>query len=56
MGLKPYDCAKIMGHSQCAEFLILYETSLEMAMELRDAQMKRDSLLSEHNELKCHFK
>ena len=31
MGLKPHDCAKVMGQKECAEFLLLYETSLEIS-------------------------
>ena len=42
MGLKPHDCAKLMGKKDCAEFLILYETSLDMSKELSEAQLKKD--------------
>ena len=31
MGLKPHDCAKVMGQKECAEFLLLYETLLEIS-------------------------
>ena len=30
MGLKLQDCTKFMGQKVCAEFLLLYETSLEI--------------------------
>ena len=40
MGLKPHDCAKVMGQKECAEFLLLYETSLEMAKEFQ-AKIRR---------------
>ena len=56
MGLKAHDCAKLMGQKECAEFLILYETSLEMASELSEVQSKREMLLVEHNELRTYFK
>ncbi len=56
MGLKPHDCAQIMGKIHTAEYLILYEASLEMSKELNNAQSKRDFLVAEHNELKGHFK
>ena len=56
MGLKPHDCAKLMGQKECAEFLILYEASLEMAKELSEVQHKREALMAEHNELRSFFK
>ena len=56
MGLKPHDCAQVMGKVHCAEYLILYEASLEMSKELNNAQAKRDVLVAEQNELKTHFK
>ena len=56
MGLKAHDCAKLMGQKECAEFLILYETSLEMASELSEVQSKREALVAEHNELRTYFK
>ena len=56
MGLKAHDCAKLMGQKECAEFLILYETSLEMASELSEVQNKREALVAEHNELRTYFK
>ena len=31
MGLKLHVCAKFMGQKECAEFLLLYETSLEIS-------------------------
>jgi hypothetical protein len=45
-----------MGKVNGSEYLILYEASLEMSKELNDAQIRRDFLLAEHNELKGHFK
>lgn len=56
MGLKPHDCAKVMGQKECAEFLLLYETSLEMAKELNEVQTKKELLLAEYNELRSYFK
>ena len=56
MGLKPHDCAKVMGQKECAEFLLLYETSLEMAKELYEVHTKREVLMAEHNELRSYFK
>ena len=56
MGLKPHDCAKVMGQKECAEFLLLYETSLEMAKELSEVHTKREVLMAEHNELRSYFK
>lgn len=56
MGLKPQDCAKLMNKSECAEFLLLYEASLDLSRELSEAQTKRDFMLAEHAELKGHFK
>ena len=34
MGLKPHDCAKVMGQKECAEFLLLYETSFEISWSI----------------------
>ena len=56
MGLKPYDCAKVMGQKECAEFLLLYETSVEMAKELSEVHTKKEMLMAEHNELRSYFK
>ena len=41
---------------ECAEFLLLYETSLEMAKELYEVHTKREVLMAEHNELRSYFK
>lgn len=56
MGLKPHDCAKVMGQKECSEFLLLYETSLDMAKELSEVHIKREALMAEHNELRSYFK
>ena len=56
MGLKAHDCAKVMGQNECSEFLLLYETSLEMARELSEVHCKREMLMAEHNELRSYFK
>ena len=45
-----------MGQKECAEFLLLYETSLEMAKELSEVHTKREVLMAEHNELRSYFK
>ena len=34
MGLKPHDCAKVMGQKECAECLLLYETLLEISWSI----------------------
>jgi hypothetical protein len=56
MGLTAGDFARLSGRRDCSEFLLLYETSLSMAKELRDVQTRNEQLQSEQAELKGHFK
>ncbi len=56
MGLNPGDCARLMGRRHCAEYLLLYETSLSMSRELRDVQSRNEQLQNEQAELRGHFK
>ena len=56
LGLTPGDCARLSNRRDCCEFLLLYETSLAMAKELKDAQIKNEWLQNEQAELKGHFK
>ncbi len=56
MGLTPGDVARLNGRHECAEFLLLYETSLSMSKELKDVQVKNEQLQHEQSELRGHFK
>jgi hypothetical protein len=56
MGLKSFDCARLSEKRDCAEFLILFETSLTISGELLMARSHQDALQSENTELKGYFK
>lgn len=56
MGLKAYDYARLMNKDDCAEYLLLYETSLSMSKELIEAKCQKDAVQTELNELTGHFK
>ena len=57
MALKPYDCARLSNRGRdCAEFLLLFETSLGISQELLQAKTKQEALETENNDLKGYFK
>ena len=56
MGFKAYDYAHVMEKNDCAEFLLLYEASLNMSKDLLEAKSQKDQAQSELNELTVQFK
>ena len=56
MGLTPGDCARLAGRRDCAEYLLLYETSMSINKELRDVQIRNEQLQNEQTELRINFK
>ena len=56
MGLKAHDYARLMNKNDCAEFLLLYEASLNMSRELLEAKCQKDQVQTELNELTLQFK
>ena len=56
MGLKSYDCARLANKKDCAEHLLLFETSMGVSRELIQVQTQKETLQAENNELRGYFK
>jgi len=59
MGLKPFDCARISrrsGSKECAEFLVLFEASLDASGELVASTEAANHARSEADDMKACFK
>ncbi|TRY68412.1 hypothetical protein TCAL_04100 [Tigriopus californicus] len=56
MSLSPYDFARISKKRDCAEFLLLFQSSLGLSQELLRIRSQVDALQSENNEIRSHFR
>ena len=56
LGLRPFDCARLAGKHDCAEFLLLYEVSVQMSYDLLDANLQREQSVSDLSDLNGYFK
>ena len=56
VGLRAYDCSRMAGKADCAEFLLLYETALSMSKDLLEVNGQRDQTMTELTELTAYFK
>jgi hypothetical protein len=55
-GLKALDCARLAKRNDCAEFLLLFETSMGVARGEVEARAQQDALHAEASELKALFR
>jgi ankyrin repeat protein len=61
MGLRAYDCARLSrkkgaAGADCAEYLLLFETSLDVSTQLLRSRALKEGLRGENEELKTYFK
>lgn len=56
LGLKPCECARINGKEECNEFLLLYESALDISRELQTSRAMQETIRNENAEIRGYFK